>query len=172
MPSLERDWNPSLTGALVQLGTLSRDEEDYWAGEMERLAAEHFKVEPSVVLVNAKSLARMAPAVARRLVRRAIEIAKGDLSRMDFHHVERVLALARKTAGHGRLILPDLDVRRSFDLMRFRAAGEPVPKAPLVVWNEVDRSVFEGLPGSRSATGRTGGAHLAAGGCHDARRSP
>jgi tRNA(Ile)-lysidine synthase len=170
LPSLERDWNPSLKGALVQLATLARDEEDYWAGEIQRLAVEHLKVEPSQVLVSAKSLARMAPSVARRLVRRAIEIAKGDLSRMEFHHIERVLALARKTAGHGRLLLPDLDVRRSFDLIRFRAAGATVRKAPLVIWNEVDAGASrdcldqDRLPGELTArTWRPGDAMMLAG---------
>jgi tRNA(Ile)-lysidine synthase len=137
LPSLEREWNPSFTGALVQLGKLARDEEDYWAAAIQRLAAEHLRVEGAAVLTSTKILAGMPPAVARRLVRRAIEIAKGDLSRMEFHHVERVLELARKNAGHGRLLLPGLDVRRSFDLVRFLAAGEAALPAPLVVWNEV-----------------------------------
>jgi tRNA(Ile)-lysidine synthase len=138
LPALERDWNPSLAAALVQLARLARDEEDYWAQEIERLASEHLRVDGPAVLLNARRLVRLPPAVARRLVRRAIEKAKGDLSGMEFHHVERVLDLARKGAGHGRLLLPGVDVWRSFDFVRVSSGDTEAPTMPQVVWNEAD----------------------------------
>ncbi len=154
LPALEREWNPSLPSALVQLSELARDEEDYWAGEVRRLADEHLRVDGSIVLVSARWLAELAPAAARRLIRHAIEIAKGDLTRVEFHHVERVLDLARKRAGHGRLLLPGLDVWRSFDHMRLSSAAQKPLELPHVVWTEAATCA----DGDLLDAGRLGGA--------------
>lgn len=141
LPALERDWNPSLAGTLVQLSRIARDEEDYWEKAVQALAAEHLRMDASAVLVNAKVLAELPPAASRRLVRHTIEVAKGGLSGVEFHHVERVLNLARKRDGHGRLLLPGLDVWRSFGTLRFHRADGGAPAFPHVVWNEIDTPV-------------------------------
>jgi tRNA(Ile)-lysidine synthase len=141
LPALERDWNPSLAGTLVQLSRIARDEEDYWEQSVRTLAAEHLRVDDLAVLVNAKGLAQLPPAVSRRLVRHAIELAKGGLSGVEFHHVERVLDLARKRGGHGRLLLPGVDVWRSFGTLRFHRTDGGPSGVPHVVWNEVDTPV-------------------------------
>ncbi|MEN6601795.1 MAG: tRNA lysidine(34) synthetase TilS [Bryobacteraceae bacterium] len=141
LPALERDWNPSLAGTLVQLSRIARDEEDYWAQAILTLAAEHLRADGSAVLLSAKDLAQLAPAASRRLVRHAIEVVKGDLSGVEFHHVERVLDLARKRGGHGRLLLPGLDVWRSFGTLRFHRADGGAFATPHIVWNEIDTLV-------------------------------
>jgi tRNA(Ile)-lysidine synthase len=66
--------------------------------------------------------------VGRRLIRSAIAQVKGDLRNLEFTHVERVLELAAQAEGDGRLRLPGLDVRRSFDWIRVAAA---VPRVDL-----------------------------------------
>ena len=73
-------------------------------------------------------LAALPLAVARRLVRRAMELVKGDLRGIDFGHIAAVLDLARSTEGHGRLQAPGLDIFRSFEWLRF---GQPARRA---VW--------------------------------------
>jgi tRNA(Ile)-lysidine synthetase-like protein len=65
-------------------------------------------------------------AAARRLIRRAIALVKGDLRGIDFNHVESVLDLKRS------LRLPGLTVTKSFDWIRFAAPvaiPAPVPLA-------------------------------------------
>ena len=87
--------------------------------------------------------------MARRLVRRAMEIARGDLRQIDFAHVERILEMARFPDGHDRFQLPGLDMTRSFDWIRLRspdnAAREP---ADFSFALEAPGSVE--LPGSRT----------------------
>jgi tRNA(Ile)-lysidine synthase len=57
-------------------------------------------------------------AVVRRLVRRAVEWAKGDLRGIGFEHLAGVLELAASAEGHGRLQIPGLDIFRSFNWLR------------------------------------------------------
>jgi tRNA(Ile)-lysidine synthase len=61
------------------------------------------------------------------LVRRAIELAKGDLRAIDFDHVRAISALAAAPDGSGRLQVPGLDVFRSFDWLRL---APPAPAEP------------------------------------------
>jgi tRNA(Ile)-lysidine synthase len=98
-------------------------EEAYWAAEIDRLAALHLISQNGFVLLQTGCLEALPLAASRRLVRRAMEIVKGDLRSLDFTHIAAVLDMARMTEGHGRLQAPDLDIMRSFDWLRF---GRPL----------------------------------------------
>jgi tRNA(Ile)-lysidine synthase len=140
LPQLERDWNPAIRETLAQTAEWARAEEAYWEGEMERLAAGLLRAENGFVFTSAPAAAGLPLAVARRLVRRAIELAKGDLRGIDFSHVEAILALIAAGEGHGRVQAPGVDVLRSFEWVRF---------GPLGSYGLVDRSysVEASVPG-------------------------
>jgi len=140
MPQLEHEWNPAIRETLAQTAEWARAEEAYWEAEIDRLAADRLTTHIGFVLTNAAALAGLPLAAARRLVRRAIERAKGDLRGIDFGHVEAILALAAGGEGHGRLQAPGLDVLRSFEWLRFGVLGS---------YGKVDRaySVETTVPG-------------------------
>lgn len=116
LPLLREAFNPRLDEALANLATLSRDEEAYWEAT---LAFHHPPIASHQPLIlSTPQLTAAPPAVARRLVRRAIAHAKGDLRQIDFAHVERILEMARSREGHDRVQLPGLDVFRSFEWIR------------------------------------------------------
>lgn len=118
LPQLVRDYNPLLPKALAQMAALAQDEEQYWGEEVDRAARKILTLKDGVVLLRRGDLLALPRALSRRLLRRAIQLAKGDLRSIDFEHVEGLLRLAKGGEGHGRLQLPDLDVFRSFDWMR------------------------------------------------------
>ncbi|HLW77333.1 MAG TPA: tRNA lysidine(34) synthetase TilS, partial [Bryobacteraceae bacterium] len=114
LPQLAREWNPNLVQALAQLAELAFEEERAWA---QTLPA------PSASL-SAKALREMPRAAARRVIRRAIQAAKGDLKRIEFQHVERVLDMKSK-----RAILPGVEVTKSAGRIEFApSAAKPAPK--------------------------------------------
>lgn len=134
LPQIEQEWNPEIVGALARVADQAAADEEWWVPEIERLAAERFELSDGSVLADAKAIGELPDAVARRLVRRAIEMARGDLRAVEFFHIEEVLRLARSKVGSGRVQGPRLDICRSFKKMRFGgAAGEgyclsaPVP---------------------------------------------
>jgi tRNA(Ile)-lysidine synthase len=118
LPQLARDWNPQIAATLSRLADLAHEEEQYWEAEIDRLAAQQLIPRDNGIELLIQPL---PPAVGRRLIRRAIALAKGDLRRIDHHHVEAVLNLKRS------LRLPGLTVTRSFDWLRF---ASPTPTAP------------------------------------------
>ncbi|HLG99056.1 MAG TPA: tRNA lysidine(34) synthetase TilS [Bryobacteraceae bacterium] len=124
LPLLAESFNPRLEQALANLATLAHEEENYWASTLPPVEAP--ATGPLVVPVS--SVATVATAVARRLIRSYIQAAKGDLRQIEFSHVERILDLARAPDGHGRAHIPGLDVTRSLDWLCFAGIGPKTPK--------------------------------------------
>jgi tRNA(Ile)-lysidine synthase len=118
LPQLTRDWNPAILETLAHMADWAAEEESHLSVETDRLAAEHLHTGESAVTIRADALAALPRAVARRLVRRAIEQVKGDLRTVGFDHIEAVLALAADPKG-GHADLPGVAVCRSFDWVRF-----------------------------------------------------
>ncbi len=119
LPQLAREWNPRIEETLAQTAEWARDEEKYWDRELDRLDAGS--------LLDVTVLRALPAAAARRLIRRAIEHAKGNLRAIGFEHVEKVLELAQSPRGSGAAALPGLEARRSFGRIRLAepGAGEP-----------------------------------------------
>lgn len=119
LPALARDWNPALPQTLAQMADWALAEEQYWGAEITRLEQQYLQCRNGFVLVNADALAGLPLAASRRLVRRAIELVRGNLRAIDFAHVNAILSLSVSPEGHGRLQAPDVDVIRSFEWLRF-----------------------------------------------------
>lgn len=123
LPMLARDWNPAIAETLAHTADWALAEEAYWEAEVARLASRYLMVKPPAVFFRADELNALPQAAARRLVRRAVEMVKGDLRGIDFAHIESVLALAGQPEGDGRLQVPAVDVYRSFEWMRLAPPG-------------------------------------------------
>jgi tRNA(Ile)-lysidine synthase len=118
LPQLIREWNPAMTETLAHTADWAQAEEAYWDAELARLAPAHLIREPPAVLLRIEPLSELPLAAARRLIRRALEMAKGDLRGIGFEHLSGVFDLAASAEGHGRIQIPGLDVFRSFEWLR------------------------------------------------------
>jgi len=123
LPQLARDWNPRIAESLSQLAHLAHDEELWWQTHLNEIAPAILHARAGGIEIQASALSQLPPAVARRLLRRAITEVKGDLRSVEYPHIERILELAAHPAGNGRLRLPGLDIRRSFDWIRLASAA-------------------------------------------------
>ena len=159
LPQLAREWNPRVSESFAHLADLAREEEEWWQGEISRLANEMLIQVQGGIEIDATRLAALPKAVARRLVRKACT-AKQSFSPA-FDQIERILELAAHPKGSGKLELPGLVVIRSFDWLRFTPPSrglrpEPIhPKVPgRYPWPGGDAQVcFEIVEGSRAPTG-------------------
>jgi tRNA(Ile)-lysidine synthase len=123
LPQLAAEWNPAIVEALHRTADWALAEEEYWDGEIDRLASQFLLDRDGEVLIRTGILRQLPLAVARRLVRRAIEQAKGDLRGVDFGHIAAIVALARAPLGHGRVQAPGVEAERSLDWLRFAASA-------------------------------------------------
>src|SRR5690348_15758820 len=101
LPQLVRDWNPGFERNLAQTADWALAEESYWEAEIGRLAESYLVPGLNSVLLDTKRLNLLPLAVARRLVRRAIETVRGNLVGIGFDHVNGILQMAVDREGHG-----------------------------------------------------------------------
>jgi tRNA(Ile)-lysidine synthase len=119
LPQLANEWNPSIVETLHRVADWALAEEEYWEAEIDRLYAQSLIERDGAVLLAVRDLRDLPLAVARRLVRRALERAKGDLRAVDFDHIAAIVKLAHSPLGHGRVQAPGVEVERSLDWLRF-----------------------------------------------------
>jgi tRNA(Ile)-lysidine synthase len=118
LPHLEREYNPALQETLARTAACALDEEAWWGAEIEALVASNARVRENDVVVKASWLAGLHPAVGRRVVRRLIRQAKGDLHAIGMADVDRILTLAANPAGRGRAQARGVHAVRSFEWLR------------------------------------------------------
>lgn len=137
LPVLERDFQPQIVGQLCRVAELAREEEQFAAALVEARFAARTRTEPHRVVVRAEDL--VAPmgeigrglegqtALARRMVRRAVEEVLGHRRGLTAEHVESVLRLSRGPRSGHRVELPHgVVATRSFEEIVFCRA-DPAP---------------------------------------------
>lgn len=123
LPLLARDWNPRIESTLAATADWAHAEELYWDEIVQDLGRRHFKSFRGAQICTTASLCSLPLAAARRLIRHALLLVRGDLHTIDFNHVERIRALLSQSEGSGRVQVPGVDVMRSFDWVRFAPPG-------------------------------------------------
>ena len=92
LPRLERFLNPAVREALAETAEIARAEEEYWQGEVERLLSQVWAQHGDAGgMLKSTAFVAFPLAVQRRVVRAACESLG---LRLEFHHVEEILALA------------------------------------------------------------------------------
>jgi tRNA(Ile)-lysidine synthase len=105
LPRLERYLNPAVREALAETAEIARSEEEYWEKEVARALPLVWHAKDAGGVLSWSVLADLPLALQRRLVRAASESLG---IRLDFHHVEEVLALDSNRAGPAKsTVLPD-----------------------------------------------------------------
>jgi tRNA(Ile)-lysidine synthase len=107
LPLLREAYNPNMVDALNRLGSILRDEEDFWDLTVRRVFEELCRRTSQGMSLPVTKLSGLHPALLRRVVRRAILSVKGDLKRIGHVHVQAVIQLLIGSSPSGRLTLPD-----------------------------------------------------------------
>lgn len=123
MPKLMEEWNPALVQALCRTAELAAEDEKYWETVVDQASAGLFQPDYPGLILHCKPLAGLPRALARRLLRKAVERVKGNLREVEFGHVAGLLALATESEGSGRVVLPGVEAVRSFDRLRLAPPG-------------------------------------------------
>jgi len=108
IPSLISSYNPRIVETLIRMASITRAEED-WIEDMLNPIFEESVIEANdnKIILSAQRVDELHIAAKRRVFRRAIARAKGDLKRISFSHIESAIRLLKKEPGYGCLDLPD-----------------------------------------------------------------
>ena len=122
LPRLERYLNPGVREALAETAEIARAEEEYWEREVARSLPLVWKASqtqddaPSGGVLNFSASNDLPLALQRRLVRAASESLG---LRLDFHHVEEILALGCRGSAKSTTLPDGWVVSRKTDELRF-----------------------------------------------------
>ncbi len=121
LPELSRLVNPEARQALARLANIALEEEAYWERLTGEAGSRVWREEDGALVARIEELMGGGRALARRLVRRAMGRLRGGLRAIDHDHVERVLAMAERERGEGRMDLPGMVAERSCGWLRLGA---------------------------------------------------
>ena len=108
LPTLAQDYNPRIRDALARFARVTRAEDDWLESLTGPLLATACLTRSATSLeLSVAALAAFHPAARRRVLRRSLEMVKGNLRRIAYHHIEAALALASGSTRYGSLDLPD-----------------------------------------------------------------
>jgi tRNA(Ile)-lysidine synthase len=93
IPLLEKRFSPEIVANLARTADILREEEDFFNQIEEEEEATVIKEEAGTCWLDAEALARLHPALARRLVRRFLVRLRGDLREINFREVEAIRRL-------------------------------------------------------------------------------
>lgn len=137
LPLLRERYNSGIGEALNRLADICRDDAE-WLGPMVAEACERATLERSdrSIALSIRAFGRFHPALARRVIRHAIEAVKGDLRRLTMRHTEAVLTLALDPGPQGAkkprwIDLPDrIRLIRHGERLTFRKERAPLRMLP------------------------------------------
>ncbi len=107
LPFLARELNPRIESALARAaGLLGEDEA--WLREVAKNRFEELREEAGgdEERLPVAALARLPPALARRVLREALRAVRGHLRRIEFIHIEAVMEVIREPRRGASLDLP------------------------------------------------------------------
>jgi tRNA(Ile)-lysidine synthase len=105
LPRLERYLNPAVREAFAETAEIARSEEEYWEKDVARALPQVWDAKDAGGVLSLSAFADFPLALQRRVVRAASESLG---MRLDFHHVEEVLALGSAHVGPAKsTMLPD-----------------------------------------------------------------
>lgn len=129
IPHLEREYNPNLVPTLLRMAEVLREEDALLDAEASRALAAVMRAsdDEGGVALERRPLLELPPALQRRVVRGAWEALPGG-AELPFDHVQRVLDLARRPRGGGRVELPGgARLTREGDRLVLRRGDGEVP---------------------------------------------
>jgi len=132
IPLLESRFNPRVRKALLSLSEIASAEADLARHQTEQIFSRMARLEERGICFQAADLAALHEAEARRVLRMAIERARGSLRDIDMGRIEDMLDRVRRGEDFG-MTLPSSGVKARFRrgvLCIFRPEPPPQEKPP------------------------------------------
>jgi tRNA(Ile)-lysidine synthase len=130
IPIIGQEYNPKIVEALTRTADIIREEQiwmDSIVNELyERLAQTK---KGGNIMLSVPDLKKIHPAAARRIIRKAVEEAKGNLRGVEAEHIEQVARLIKSEVKKGKTDFPGpIRIERQGDrivIVRRKTAARP-----------------------------------------------
>jgi len=144
-------YQPRLIDHLEDLAFLCREENSFMEGEAEKWLQEMIRFTSGQSFdISIEALKGLPVAIQYRVIRAAIQRAKGNLRRIDFGHIRTIIDLMKNHKAQVRIDLPEnLVVRKVYNKLRFCVGEEmhsagfsyPIEGAGRYYMDSIDRTI-------------------------------
>ncbi len=120
IPYLGKEYNPRIKEVLVRMGEILRDDYDYLSKEVEKVFLDIANIRDREVSLEAMRLRRFPQAIQRGVLRKAIEVVRGDLKRITYQNWRDLDSLIKSSNGNLSIDLAEgVKVKRAYDKLIF-----------------------------------------------------
>jgi len=126
-PLLSEGYNKNIKDIILRLRSIISEVSVYLNQETELLFKEVARREsPETVIIDLKKFISLPLALKRRIIRKSIEVVKGDLYSISFRHNNEILKLTEYQLGEKEIYLPDnLMVKKIYNKIMISKRGFP-----------------------------------------------
>lgn len=147
LPAL-KTYNPAIVEALARTARIAADDSAYLEAATTRQWRRVARAEDKATVLDRERLARLAPALQRSVLRRAVEERAGTLKDIEARHIEEMMALLQKPAGRAIHLPYGLTFAAGYDSFRLgRQAEADPPYPPLDGEHDITVPGVTALPG-------------------------
>lgn len=108
LPLLSKDYNKNIKDIILRLRSIISEVSVYLNQETELFFKEVVRREsPEMVVIDLKKFISLPMALKRRVIRKSIEVVKGNLYSISFGHNNEILKLTEYQLGEKEIYLPD-----------------------------------------------------------------
>jgi tRNA(Ile)-lysidine synthase len=108
LPLLSKSYNKNIKDIMLRLRTIISEVSEYLNQETELFFKEVVRREsPEMVIIDLKKITSLPLALKRRIIRKSIEVVKGNLYSISFRHSNEILKLTEYQLGEKEICLPD-----------------------------------------------------------------
>lgn len=127
LPLLARDYNPNIKSVLSGMSQILEADDEYLTEVQERIFQKVARVQGRRrVEINLVSLRKLHPSMQRRILRRSIELVKGNLQGITLSHLEDVINMVNQGQTGSQVHLPkDIVVKRIYQKVLISQGREP-----------------------------------------------
>ncbi len=127
LPLLARDYNPNIKSVLSGMSQILEADEEYLTEMQERVFEKVARLKgDNRVGINLASLRKLHPSMQRRILRRSIEVVKGNLQGITLSHLREVLNMINQGRTGSEVHLPkEIVVKRSYQKVFISQGKKP-----------------------------------------------
>jgi len=117
LPLLSNEYNKNLKDVILHLQIIIDEVSSILERETKLLFEDVLlSRNQKEIIINLKKMNLLPLAFQRKIIRKSIEIVKGNLYSIDFNHSEKILRLTEHQSGEKEVYLPDnLRIKKSYD---------------------------------------------------------
>ena len=127
-------FNPNISSQLAGLCEQMRQDDDFWLEQVSQELTRCGQRQKDSYSLDRLQLLELAPALAGRVIRAALQEVRGDLRGMTAAHITDILQLINQGPPQGELSLPGAWIARRYDSLLFsRQKPDPINYFELVL---------------------------------------